>query len=317
MERNHDLSTSLDILEGLNDLTGRNALLKLFGQFGKILACWLCPVETRHYERSYVKFATVAAAEAAMEASEANLLYNHGVRVKCVWRQAHKLTQDSRDFEGHGANVQSSREIMRQIAQERKSGGGGAAGGGKSGRDRGGEKGGGGGGSRDMFKNDSRSMRDSSRDRDRDRDRSYRDRDRDRDRDRRDWERRRSRSRSNRGKGRSREEGVYDRHHRDYNADRDCNAEEALERALQDNDRRRGGRDSYERGGGSRSRGRREWNSRSRSGRRGSNNRAVADRQDRYLPLEYGDREREKETSFEPEEQDVGGFDNDDTSAVI
>merc|ERR1711920_1118923 len=99
--------------------TGRTALLQLFQQFGKINACWLPPVDFRDAERAYVKFATVSAAQAAMEASDANLLYNHGVLIKCDWRKSFALTQDSRDFEGAGCSMTTSRDIFRELAKGR------------------------------------------------------------------------------------------------------------------------------------------------------------------------------------------------------
>merc|ERR1712039_425855 len=85
---------------------------------------WLPPVEFRDVERAYVKFATASAAQAAMEASDANLLYNHGVLIKCDWRKSFALTQDSRDFEGQGCNMACSRDIFREMAKARKDKGG-------------------------------------------------------------------------------------------------------------------------------------------------------------------------------------------------
>merc|ERR1712217_998065 len=87
---------------------------------GKINACWLPPVEFRDVERAYVKFATASAAQAAMEASDANLLNNHGVLIKCDWRKSFALTQDSRDFEGQGCNMACSRDIFRELAKGKK-----------------------------------------------------------------------------------------------------------------------------------------------------------------------------------------------------
>lgn len=112
------LSAAIDVIEGINQYTGRTALIQLFQQFGKINACWLPPVEFRDVERAYVKFGTVSAAQAAMEASDANLLYNHGVLIKCDWRKSFALTQDSRDFEGQGCNMACSRDIFREMAKK-------------------------------------------------------------------------------------------------------------------------------------------------------------------------------------------------------
>merc|ERR1712217_631425 len=114
------LSAAIDVIEGINQYTGRTALIQLFQQFGKINACWLPPVEFRDVERAYVKFGTESAAQAAMEASDANLLYNHGVLIKCDWRKSFVLTQDSRDFEGQGCNMACSRDIFRELAKERE-----------------------------------------------------------------------------------------------------------------------------------------------------------------------------------------------------
>merc|ERR1712151_1294394 len=76
--------------------------------------------EFRDVERAYVKFATASAAQAAMEASDANLLYNHGVLIKCDWRKSFALTQDSRDFEGQGCKMACSRDIFREMAKAKK-----------------------------------------------------------------------------------------------------------------------------------------------------------------------------------------------------
>eukprot|EP00928_Gymnodinium_smaydae_P052161 TRINITY_DN3592_c0_g1_i1.p1 TRINITY_DN3592_c0_g1~~TRINITY_DN3592_c0_g1_i1.p1 ORF type:complete len:257 (-),score=49.42 TRINITY_DN3592_c0_g1_i1:127-831(-) len=110
---------ALDIVDGITEFTGRAALLQLFSQFGKVTTCWIPPVDTRHYERSYVRFEKPAAAEAALDASNKGLLYNFGSRVRVEWRvQAHK-TQDARDFEAAGCNMASSRDIFRQVARDR------------------------------------------------------------------------------------------------------------------------------------------------------------------------------------------------------
>merc|ERR1712194_490714 len=191
------LSAAIDVIEGINQYTGRTALIQLFQQFGKINACWLPPVEFRDVERAYVKFATASAAQAAMEASDANLLYNHGVLIKCDWRKSFALTQDSRDFEGQGCNMACSRDIFREMAKSKK------------------EK-------KDK-KGDARSLMDEGKGREKEKDKDRR--------------RSRSRSRRRRSRSRSHEKQRKRSRSKSRRENRNRNAEVAPPLALQDEDR--------------------------------------------------------------------------------
>merc|ERR1712151_236932 len=88
------------------------------------MGCWLPPIEHRSVERSYVKFSTTSAAEAAHQASDSHLLYNQGLLVKVTWRLQANKTQDTRDFDASGCNMGTSRDIFREQARQRMDGGG-------------------------------------------------------------------------------------------------------------------------------------------------------------------------------------------------
>lgn len=167
-------TTALDLVAGITDYSSRIALKMLFSQFGNVTACWIPPLEHRGNERAYVKFSTSAAAQAALDASNANQLYLDGVLLRAEWRLAPARTQDSRDFEAAGSNLMTSRDLMRAEARKARD-------------DRGKRKG------KGMLDD----KKPKERDRSRERDRKRRSRSRDR--------RRRSRSRSgDRGRSRSR-----------------------------------------------------------------------------------------------------------------
>eukprot|EP00930_Biecheleria_cincta_P024656 TRINITY_DN17632_c1_g1_i1.p1 TRINITY_DN17632_c1_g1~~TRINITY_DN17632_c1_g1_i1.p1 ORF type:complete len:236 (+),score=50.13 TRINITY_DN17632_c1_g1_i1:22-708(+) len=171
-------TTALDLVQGITEHSSRIALKMMFSQFGEVTACWIPPLEHRGNERSYVKFGTTKAAQAAFEASQAGQLLLDGVKLTAEWRMAPARTQDSRDFEARGSNLMTSRDLMR--AQFKKGG-----------RDDA-------GGSRALMQASGGSSRrhdDRDRDRDRDKKKKSRSRSRDRDRDRKKKKKSRSRSR--------------------------------------------------------------------------------------------------------------------------
>mmetsp|Transcript_98396 Transcript_98396/g.219720 ORF Transcript_98396/g.219720 Transcript_98396/m.219720 type:complete len:222 (-) Transcript_98396:34-699(-) len=182
-------TTALDLVGGITEYSSRIALKMLFSQFGEVTACWIPPLDSRSNERSYVKFGTTKAAQAALDASNAGALYLDGVCLKAEWRLTPARTQDTRDFEARGSNLQSSRDLMRAAMK-----------GGRGKDDGGGRRDIGGGGSRDLYK--PKAVKDS------DRDRKPKERERSRDRDRR---QRRSRSRERKRRERSRDRSHSDR----------------------------------------------------------------------------------------------------------
>mmetsp|Transcript_121249 Transcript_121249/g.343114 ORF Transcript_121249/g.343114 Transcript_121249/m.343114 type:complete len:210 (-) Transcript_121249:101-730(-) len=112
--------TALDITDGITDYTGRTALMQLFSQFGKVTACWIPPADHRSRERTYVKFATTQAAQAALDAARAGMIYNHGIMLRAEWRTTASKTADARDFDAAGSNLMTSRDIFRAAARQRK-----------------------------------------------------------------------------------------------------------------------------------------------------------------------------------------------------
>eukprot|EP00404_Azadinium_spinosum_P021414 CAMPEP_0180617490 /NCGR_PEP_ID=MMETSP1037_2-20121125/33059_1 /TAXON_ID=632150 /ORGANISM="Azadinium spinosum, Strain 3D9" /LENGTH=208 /DNA_ID=CAMNT_0022637435 /DNA_START=46 /DNA_END=673 /DNA_ORIENTATION=+ len=145
-------TTALDLVGGITEYSSRIALKMLFSQFGEVTACWIPPLDSRSNERSYVKFGTTKAAQAALDASNAGALYLDGVCLKAEWRLTPARTQDTRDFEARGSNLQSSRDLMRAAMK-----------GGRGKDDGGGRRDIGGGGSRDLYK--PKAVKDSDRDR--------------------------------------------------------------------------------------------------------------------------------------------------------
>mmetsp|Transcript_110132 Transcript_110132/g.310510 ORF Transcript_110132/g.310510 Transcript_110132/m.310510 type:complete len:265 (-) Transcript_110132:77-871(-) len=112
--------TTLDIIDGITVHTGRSALVQIFSQFGKVAACWIPPADHRKTERAYVKFGTTSAAQAALDAADAGMIYNHGLMLKCEWGTAERRANDSRDFNAAGSNLMTSRDIFREAARQRK-----------------------------------------------------------------------------------------------------------------------------------------------------------------------------------------------------
>eukprot|EP00933_Yihiella_yeosuensis_P045714 TRINITY_DN41121_c0_g1_i1.p1 TRINITY_DN41121_c0_g1~~TRINITY_DN41121_c0_g1_i1.p1 ORF type:complete len:241 (-),score=43.91 TRINITY_DN41121_c0_g1_i1:188-910(-) len=198
-------TTAIDLTEGITEYSSRIALKMLFGQFGEVTACWIPPLEHRGSERSYVKFGTTKAAQAAIDAAASGNLFLDGVKLGAEWRLAPARTQDTRDFEARGSNLHTSRDLMR--AQVRGKGGGRdnrdarAGGGGRRDMD---------GGSRSLFVREREQERDRGSGRDNGRDKKAKDRDRSRERER-DRKRNKSRSRSRERKKKSKSRGRKSR----------------------------------------------------------------------------------------------------------
>eukprot|EP00927_Polykrikos_kofoidii_P043777 TRINITY_DN3786_c0_g1_i2.p1 TRINITY_DN3786_c0_g1~~TRINITY_DN3786_c0_g1_i2.p1 ORF type:complete len:343 (+),score=80.69 TRINITY_DN3786_c0_g1_i2:111-1139(+) len=120
---------TIDLVQGITELSNRAQVKALFEQFGEVTACWLPPRGLREgpkCERGYVKFSRSHAAEAAFEACKDGKVILWDIPVKAVWRDTGATRQDSREFDARGSNFMSSRDMfLDDIKTGRRKGGGG------------------------------------------------------------------------------------------------------------------------------------------------------------------------------------------------
>lgn len=111
---------SIEITQGITELTARATVKALFEQFGEVATCWLPPRGTRaaEHEKAFIKFTTTYAAERALEACNAKSLQNDGILVQAKWRDGNSARVDSREFESRGSNLISARDLYKMAASK-------------------------------------------------------------------------------------------------------------------------------------------------------------------------------------------------------
>jgi len=119
--------TALDITQGVNELSNRAAVKATFEQFGEVATCWLPPPTVRKDEtgiKAYVKFVKGEAAQAAHDACKDGRVFIEEYQVGVAWRSSDAPRHDSREFEAHGSNLMSARDMILREQRKNKGKGG-------------------------------------------------------------------------------------------------------------------------------------------------------------------------------------------------